>query len=123
MNALDNVADIPPLRIWDGVVARSVQLDRLTMAVVELDPGAIVPEHRHDNEQAGLVVAGTVVFTVAGETRELGPGGTWRIPGGVPHSVEAGSDGATVIDVFSPPRADWDELDRETPRSPAWPGR
>ena len=123
MNALDNVADIPPQRIWDGVVARSVQLDRLTMAVVELDPGAVVPEHRHDNEQAGLVVAGTVVFTVAGETKDLGPGGTWRIAGGVPHSVEAGPEGATVIDVFSPARADWDELEREAPRSPAWPGR
>lgn len=123
MSALDHIADIPPQHIWDGVVARSVQLDRLTLAVVELDAGAIVPEHRHDNDQAGLVVAGSVVFTVDGETRDLGPGGTWRIPGGAPHSVQAGPNGATVIDVFSPARADWETLDHEAPRPPAWPGR
>lgn len=121
MNALDNLSAIRPQRIWDGVVARSVQLDRLTLAVVELDPGAIVPEHRHENEQAGLVIAGSVVFTVEGETRDLGPGGTWRIPGGTPHSVEAGAEGATVIDVFSPPRSDWDGLEHESPRAPRWP--
>ncbi len=121
MSALDHVADIPPQRIWDGVVARSVQLGNLTMAVVELDPGAIVPEHQHDNEQAGLVLTGRVVFTVGEETRELGVGGTWRIPGGTPHSVEAGPDGATVIDVFSPARADWAELEREEPSAPRWP--
>lgn len=121
MTALDHLSAIPPQRIWDGVVARSVQLDRLTLAVVELDPGAIVPEHRHDNEQAGLVIAGSVAFTIAGESRDLGPGGTWRLPGGTPHSVQAGEEGATVIDVFSPPRSDWADLQREPPRAPRWP--
>ena len=121
MSALEHVADIPPQRIWDGVVARSVQLGNLTMAVVELDPNAIVPEHRHDNEQAGIVLAGSVAFTVADETRELSVGGTWRIPGNTPHSVVAGPEGATVIDVFAPARADWQELGYEPPRPPRWP--
>ncbi|MGH3131462.1 MAG: cupin domain-containing protein, partial [Gaiellaceae bacterium] len=73
------------------------------------------------HEQAGLVVAGTVTFTVAGEARDLGPGGTWLIPGGAPHAVEAGPSGAVVIDVFSPPRSDWEEVEREEPRTPKWP--
>ena len=37
----------------------------------------------------------------------LGPGGTWRIPPDTPHEVHVGTDGAVVLDVFSPPRADW----------------
>jgi quercetin dioxygenase-like cupin family protein len=121
MSALDHIADIPPQRIWEGVTARSVQLGNLTLAVVELEPNAIVPEHRHENEQAGLVLAGDVVFTVGDETRELGPGGTWRIPGNTPHSVQVGPNGATVIDVFAPARADWEELERDEPRPPRWP--
>jgi quercetin dioxygenase-like cupin family protein len=121
LSALDHIADIPPQRIWEGVTARSVQLGNLTLAVVELEPNAIVPEHRHENEQAGLVLAGDVVFTVGDETRELGPGGTWRIPGNTPHSVQVGPNGATVIDVFAPARADWEELERDEPRPPRWP--
>ena len=43
-------------------------------------PDAIVPGHGHENEQLGMVVTGTVTFTVGDETRVLGPGGRWRIP-------------------------------------------
>jgi hypothetical protein len=45
----------------------------MSLAVVELDPGAHVPEHRHANEQLGIVLRGSVRFRVADEERELGP--------------------------------------------------
>jgi quercetin dioxygenase-like cupin family protein len=121
MGALDEVAAIGPQRIWEGVVARVVGGEQLTLAVVELEPGAVVPEHRHANEQAGLVIAGSVTFTVADETRQLGPGGTWLIPGNTPHSVVVGPDGAALIDVFAPPRDDWDAIEPEEPGTPRWP--
>jgi quercetin dioxygenase-like cupin family protein len=85
--------------------------------VVELAPDAIVPGHQHEAEQLGMVIEGAVIFTIGDERRTIGPGGTWRIPSNVPHQVTTGPDGATVIDVFSPPRADWDAL----PVSPARP--
>jgi quercetin dioxygenase-like cupin family protein len=121
MKALDQVAAIPPQPIWDGVVARVLLGDRLTLAIVELEPASIVPTHQHANEQAGIVVAGSVTFTVADEIRDLEPGGTWLIPGETPHSVEAGAEGAVVIDVFAPPRDDWAAVEREEPRTPRWP--
>jgi quercetin dioxygenase-like cupin family protein len=67
------------------------------------------------------VISGTVRFRVGTETSELGPGGTWRIPSNTPHEVHTGPDGAVVIDVFAPVRADWDELEKLDPRKPAWP--
>jgi quercetin dioxygenase-like cupin family protein len=67
------------------------------------------------------VIAGTVTFRIADETRDLGPGGTWRIGSNQPHEVRAGPDGATVIDIFSPVRDDWDKFERLEPRSPRWP--
>jgi quercetin dioxygenase-like cupin family protein len=80
------------------------------MSVVELDPGAVVAEHSHENEQLGIVLRGTMDFRVGDERRELGPGGTWCIPANAPHEATAGPQGAVVIDVFAPPRDDFREL-------------
>jgi quercetin dioxygenase-like cupin family protein len=115
---------VPPVDVWgEAVRARSVNGERLTLALVELAPDAVVPEHRHENEQMGMVVSGSVTFTVDGETRTLGPGGTWRIPSNRPHDVVTGPDGALVVDVFAPAREDWGAMPHLAPRPVAWPGR
>ena len=111
MRNLVDITDAPLIEVWgDAVRARRVQGERITLAVVELGPNAVVPEHRHVAEQMGIVIEGLMYFTVDGETRILGPGGTWRITSDRPHNVNAGPDGAVVIDVFTPVRADWDAL-------------
>jgi len=120
MNDLVDIESVPVIDVWgEAVRARRVQGERITLAVVELAPDAVVPGHQHEAEQLGMVIEGTVLFTLGDERRQLGPGGTWRIPSNVPHQVTAGPDGATVIDVFSPPRIDWDTL----PVAPARPAR
>jgi quercetin dioxygenase-like cupin family protein len=122
MTNLQDLADIPLLEIWgEAVRARRVQGERITLAIVELAPNAVVPEHRHAAEQLGIVIRGQMHFTVDGETRDLGPGGTWRILGDRPHDVVAGPDGAVVIDVFSPVRSDWDEKTVVGTPAPRWP--
>jgi unsaturated pyranuronate lyase len=109
MPNLVDLAELLPLQIWDGVVGRRVQGERLTLAVVELSPDSVVPEHRHPNEQCGVVIEGEVTFRIDDEERVLGPGGTWRILGGTPHSVVTGPEGAVLVDVFAPARDDWDD--------------
>ena len=122
MTNLQNLADLPLLAIWgDTVKARRLQGERITLAIVELAPNAVVPEHRHAAEQLGMVIRGQMHFTVDGETRALGPGGTWRILGDRPHDVVAGPDGAVVIDVFSPIRSDWDDKTFVGTPTPRWP--
>ena len=121
MAGLETIDELAALQIWDGVVGRVVSGDQVSFAVVELGPNVQVPEHRHANEQLGLVITGTVRFRVGDETRELGPGGTWSIPGDVPHEVYAGAEGAVVVDIFAPPRADWAELPPAADAPPAWP--
>jgi len=123
MTSFQNLADLPLLQIWgDAVHARRVQGERITLAIVELAPNAVVPEHRHAAEQLGMVIRGQMHFTVDGETRDLGPGGTWRILGDRPHDVVAGPEGAVVIDVFSPIRSDWDDkVVVEPSPAPRWP--
>ena len=121
MSVFDELPGMHPIGIWDGVVARTVDGDLCSLAVVELDPGSVVREHSHPNEQLGLVISGTVSFRVGDEVRELGPGGTWRIPPNVPHEVHTGPDGAVVLDVFSPRRDDWRALERLGTQPPRWP--
>ena len=122
MGNLEHLIALAPKGIWDGVSARVVEGERITMAIVELEPGAVAPEHQHDNEQLGLVIQGSVRFSVGSETRELGPGGTWRIFGGTPHHVLAGEQGAVVVDVFSPIRSDWEQVEAAPAAHPRWPG-
>jgi quercetin dioxygenase-like cupin family protein len=117
----DALPGIRAHQIFDGITARPVHGERITMAVVELDPGAVVAEHSHENEQLGIVLRGALTLRVGGEERALGPGETWCIAPNVAHSGHAGPEGAVVIDVFSLPRHDWEELDRLGARRPRWP--
>jgi quercetin dioxygenase-like cupin family protein len=121
MSFFEDLAGLQPLDIWEGVAARTVEGELCALAVVELDPDGVVSEHSHENEQLGLVVSGTVKFRVADETRDLGPGGTWRIPPNAPHEVHAGPEGAVVVDVFAPAREDWRSIERMDARTPRWP--
>jgi len=122
MSTFLDLADSPLLAIWGETVrARRIQGEKITLAVVELAPNAVVPEHRHAAEQLGIVLKGLMHFTVDGETRDLGPGGTWRILGDRPHDVVAGPEGAVVIDVFTPVRDDWDDRAIVTGSTPRWP--
>ncbi|MGP3958172.1 cupin domain-containing protein [Nonomuraea sp. 3N208] len=119
--ALTELADLRPLRIWQDVTARVLQSERITMAVVEIPPDGLVPAHQHGNEQVGLCLAGSLTFTVGEETRDLGPGGMWRILSNVPHVVKSGPRGAVVVEVFSPVRSDWAGLEEAPDASLTWP--
>ena len=121
MTDLRDLQAIDPIRIWDGVRGRPIEGKHITMAVIELDANAIVPEHRHPNEQLGILLRGSMRFRIGGEERDLLPGGTWRILGDVPHEVQVGPEGAVCIDVFSPPREDWRALPMAEDRPIVWP--
>jgi quercetin dioxygenase-like cupin family protein len=120
MSAFEDTGRIQAQRIWEGVVGRSVHGERITLGVIELEPGSVVPEHSHENEQLGIVLEGSVSFRVGDETQELGPGQTWSIPSHTPHEVHTGPEGAVLIDVFAPIRDDWKLLER-VDGTPRWP--
>ena len=122
MSNFVDLESVQPFAVWgEAVRARKVEGERITLAVVELAPAAVVPEHRHESEQLGMVIEGSVTFTIDGETRRLGPGGSWRITSNRPHTAEAGPDGAILLDVFTPIRDDWARFELLPPRAPKWP--
>ena len=121
MNTYSSFSAMRPYQIWGGAVARAVSGERLTMAVIDLDPSLHVPEHHHDNEQLGFVLQGKVTMVIGGEERELGVGEAYSIRSNGPHSARTGPEGATVVDIFAPVRADWEKVQRLNPTPGRWP--
>ncbi len=98
---------VQPVEMLPGVVRRTMTAgDRMMLIEVQLEERAVVPLHTHPHEQTGYLVSGRLRFQVAGETRDLSPGDSWMIPGGVPHEVTA-LEPAIAIDIFSPPRDEY----------------
>jgi unsaturated pyranuronate lyase len=102
MSAFDELRSIPPQLLADAYLAHAVHGEQLMLALVDVEPDAVLPEHQHPNEQFGMVIEESVVFRVCEETRTVEPGGIWRIPAGTPHTVTGGKEGAVVVDGFLP---------------------
>ena len=75
--------------------------------LIRFEPGAVVPLHSHPHEQLGIVLEGMQALVVECVAYELGPLEAYVIPGDVEHSAYCGSDGALVLDVFTPLREDY----------------
>ena len=112
MTAFSHLDDLERIRIWDGLTARAVSGDGAMLTYIELEPNTNVPEHSHPNEQTGILLRGSVTFTIGDETKELRPGAMWVIPGGVAHSVVVGPDASVIAELFAPARTDWGDLER-----------
>jgi len=93
--------------IVPGVRIRTTWADQMLLSMVDLDAGAVVPNHSHPHEQAGAVLTGVLVLTISGEERSLHLGDSYIIPGGIEHSAIGGPDGARVFEVFSPVREEY----------------
>ncbi len=107
-----HIDEMERLQIWDGLVGRAAVGAEASLVAIEIEPDTDVPEHAHPNEQTGLLIRGSLTFTIGGEVQELRPGAMWVIPGDVPHSVRSGPEGAFLVELFAPPRADWGDLER-----------
>jgi len=107
MHGFWNPEDVVSRVLAPGVTARIVSGEKLMFSLVTLEPDAVVPTHSHPHEQMGVMVSGTMEFTVAGETRLLSANEMYLVPGGVPHAAKAGPQGAVALDAFSPPREEY----------------
>ena len=93
--------------IFPGVAIQTCAADKMMLSLVDLAPGSVVAEHAHPHEQVGMVVRGQLVFTIGDETKTLGPGDMYRIPGGVRHKVVTLDEPAQALDIFTPVREEY----------------
>ena len=121
MTTFKALKEFRPYVLGPGLAARAITGERMTLAIVDLEPNAVLPEHKHENEQLGFVIKGSMTLRVGDDMQELHAGDTYSIPSNVEHGAAAGPEGATVTDVFAPVRADWEKAERLDPREPDWP--
>ena len=104
--------DVPLEEVTDTIRRRLFTGERMMLAHVYLDKGAIVPWHSHENEQLTWIMSGALRFWLGHEGTDdveelvVGEGEVLYIPSNLPHKAEALED-TFDIDVFSPPRQDW----------------
>lgn len=103
---LVNLSELPELQIAEGLLARAVTADTVTVLHVKISAGALLPEHAHHNEQVVNVIEGELELTVEGTTHSLVPGRVMVLPPNVAHSGRAVTD-CRVVDVFHPVRQDF----------------
>jgi len=97
---------MPPEALNPRIVRRAIHTQNMTIARLQLQKDATVPEHFHVHEQVATVEQGALKFFIEGKEVILRAGESLAIPSNVPHGVIALED-TVVTDVFSPPREDW----------------
>ena len=100
------ISEIKQKELLQGIKARFVHTENNTIGYVELEEGAILPEHFHIHEQTTQIIEGKLEMTIGGETKILEPGMLTIIPSNVPHSARAITH-CKVTDVFYPVREDY----------------
>ncbi len=100
-------ADVPPFSPAPGIQVQPVIGESLMTCWIAMEPGAVVAEHSHTNEQLGVVVEGSVTITAAGETREMVVGDAYVVPGDVVHQGLAGANGVLLVETFVPIREEY----------------
>jgi len=88
------------------VKGRVVNADLVTLVVYDYAPKTIVETHKHEVEQVGVVIKGSLAMVIAGEQRILRPGDSFRIPANAAHGARVFEEATQVVDVFAPARKD-----------------
>ncbi len=96
-NALPEVQPKPG---WHG---RFFHSENMTFAYYDLDAGASLHAHSHENEEVWHIIDGDVDLTLDGETRNVTAGNAAIVPPGTTHAV-AVKNGCRVIVVDYPVR-------------------
>jgi quercetin dioxygenase-like cupin family protein len=94
-------------RVFPGVDITTTRCEQMMLSLAEMEPHAVIEEHSHPHEQVGLMLEGEAEFTIGGQQLRVSAGQMWRIPGGVLHKVVALDRPVRALDVFHPPREDY----------------
>jgi len=98
----------PRKTIFPGVTITTAWGEHIMLSFVHFERGgAIVPEHSHPHEQAGVGLEGEFELVIAGEARVIRPGDAYCIPGNTPHSARSLDGPARALDIFHPVREEY----------------
>ena len=98
--------DLPDFDLVEGYKAKMLHTNQLSVMHVTVKAGHALPEHHHPHEQITNIIEGEFEMTVDGVTKICKAGDVVVIGGDKPHAGRALTD-CRIIDVFNPPREDY----------------
>jgi len=101
--------DLPKEPLKEDLSRRLISTERMMIAQVFLEQGAVVPTHSHENEQLTYILEGTLRFWLGedqSQVVDVAAGEVLHIPSWLPHRAEA-LEPTLDVDIFCPPRQDW----------------
>ncbi|MEM8792395.1 MAG: cupin domain-containing protein [Pseudomonadota bacterium] len=101
---IDDMTAGIPRELAPGVTTTVYTGDQAMVSIVRFEPGAKGKMHHHPEEQWGFCLEGSATRIQGDQAVAVTVGDFWRTPGDMPHTMEAGSEGMVVLDVFAPPR-------------------
>lgn len=94
-------------KLAEGINTRIFFGEQVMVSVVEFAPNSKGTIHNHAEEQWGMLLKGSLKRVQGGEIVDMKVGDFWLTPSNVPHTIYAGENGATVLDIFSPIRKEY----------------
>ncbi|MEJ2162590.1 MAG: cupin domain-containing protein [Robiginitalea sp.] len=97
---------MPAEEIIPGFHGKLLHGSTMSLAFWEVEAGAEVPAHNHQNEQIMHVIEGQFEFTLEGNTKVYGPGDIVLIAPNASHGGRALTS-CRLMDIFSPVREEY----------------
>ena len=101
--------EIPGEQVRRGVTRRGYSTDEVMLMWNVVEEGMELKPHSHEDfDQLVCIFAGRCNYYVDGEPHEMGPGSMMLVPAGAEHYIEPLESPCANLDVFVPPRADYE---------------
>ena len=100
---LENIEIKEPVKGFKG---KFVHSENQTIAIWDIDEGAVLPEHSHTHEQISTILEGEFQLTIDNVTKTVDKNSVAVIPSNIPHSGLALTK-CKIIDVFYPVREEY----------------
>jgi len=89
------------------ITRKTVSGQNGTFGLFTMKKSAVVPLHKHINEQYTFILNGSVRVSIEGKVYIVKAGDCIIIPPNVPHLFESLEEGTLDLDFFAPKREDW----------------
>jgi len=96
-----NMAEVPPISPYKGVISKPIYTDTTVIYTVTMDDGAASNHHNHPDEQTMIILTGRVKAYVDDNEYILGKEDILIIPSYLPHHFETPAD-SRWIEVHGP---------------------
>lgn len=103
---MPDIKELPPKELAAGLTGYYAHGQTMTVGLVEIKAGSVLPLHQHLQEQITYILEGQLDMTIDGKAITLTAGMIHVIPSNVPHGATAPVD-CKVIDAFHPVREDY----------------